>query len=403
MGVPAGNPDSMSRLDRRAVGSWPVLPAEPHEAKGTVGHLESTWATRDEPEGSGGIGSEAVGEPTYQSVFWASYLSIGFFTQLLAILVIVGYLETTHYRVHRSILLGVAGTVVVSSVIGLLTSARIACSRWRSQISTMWCLASIATVGVCAYSDGGINSPLLYLLALPVLYATAALQLPQVRACVVTAVFQPVWLAIINPKVTGPYGALLVLGGVVVGVSVLAISLAGYRSRFQEQQRMMAEELEVRSLTDSLTGCLTSQVFHLGLTDEYKRAIRDHRQLSLLICDVDLLKEYNDAYGHLAGDALLARLSASIRHAVRAGDYVGRVGGDEFGVILPDTNERDAYLTAARIMTRVGRNGSVTSLSIGIAALDASVTCPEDLFCRAERALQEAKSSGRGTLRVSPQ
>jgi diguanylate cyclase (GGDEF)-like protein len=372
---------------------------------------ESRTSAQDEPAryvrglttsdaSTGGL-ADRRGASDYQSTFWASYLAVGFFTQLLAMLVMVGYLQTSHYRIHHSILLWAAGGVSVATGIGLVCARWMAGWRWRSQISTLWCLASIGSLGVYAYLDGGLSSPLLYLLALPILYATVALDVAQVRSCVLAAIFQPVWIGLIDSRPTSSYGALVVLFGEIVGVGALALMLAGYRARLQHQQELVVHQLEIRSVTDGLTGCGTNEAFHDRLDNEFGVATVNRKPLGLLVCDVDTLKIYNDTYGHLAGDQLLIRITSTIKSTVRATDFVGRVGGDEFAVILPDTTEKDAYLVAGRIMAKLAKGaGSSAGLSIGVASLDSTVSSPADLFQRADDALYQAKAAGGGAVRT---
>jgi diguanylate cyclase (GGDEF)-like protein len=151
--------------------------------------------------------------------------------------------------------------------------------------------------------------------------------------------------------------------------------------------------------TDALTGLYNQRTFHETLAREAARAGRYGRKLSLLLLDVDDFKNVNDRIGHLAGDAVLAELAELVREHVRSADVACRIGGDELGVILPESTRADAHGLFARILATLQRRPPAEagglSLSGGIAELR-----PDDdgllLFQRADEALYRAKAGGKG-------
>jgi len=156
-------------------------------------------------------------------------------------------------------------------------------------------------------------------------------------------------------------------------------------------------------MTDSLTGVLNRRYLDRRLSDEVKRAQRGGGQLAVLIVDLDLFKSVNDRYGHLEGDRLLQAVARTIGASVRDIDVVTRFGGEEFAVILPGANERDAYVVAERIRraievmdyTSMTHGYIPITLSGGIAALDSTIHTAAQLIGVADRRLLEAKRTGR--------
>ena len=167
-------------------------------------------------------------------------------------------------------------------------------------------------------------------------------------------------------------------------------------------------ELYHLSTTDALTGIANRRAYDEQMEVEWKRAQRSDKPLSLIVCDIDFFKKFNDRYGHEAGDACLHAVAQIIRQAaLRPGDFAARYGGEEFAVILPDTEAEGALKIAERIRTAVMRQGiphedsevaAVVTLSIGVsstAASGAARLSPAVLFRMADAALYEAKRQGR--------
>ena len=160
-------------------------------------------------------------------------------------------------------------------------------------------------------------------------------------------------------------------------------------------------EISHRAVTDGLTGLYNRRSFDDILNREFQRAERHGREFSLALVDVNDFKQYNDRYGHQAGDAALAALGAAIRKSLRTSDYAARYGGDEMVIILPETGLERAYqLFAKRIQHAMEREfcspaGDRVSLgvTIGIASYPQDGTAARDLVRAADQALLEAKKN----------
>jgi len=176
--------------------------------------------------------------------------------------------------------------------------------------------------------------------------------------------------------------------------------------------RQKAEEGEIYkqlSRIDGLTELYNYTFFQQLLNTEVERAGRYGHQLSLLMIDIDNFKGYNDAFGHPAGDEALRRLSRVMSRAVRGCDFIARYGGDEFVVVLPETDQSEARTIGERLRALVSKTkfgdsregaGSQITVSVGLATYPRDAQTKEDLIKRADQALYQAKSKNRNNLCV---
>jgi diguanylate cyclase (GGDEF)-like protein len=161
----------------------------------------------------------------------------------------------------------------------------------------------------------------------------------------------------------------------------------------------MFEEMEHRARTDFLTGLPNHRSFQATLSTELGRAQRHNHPLSLLIIDLDFLKEVNDKFGHPAGDMVIRAIAETICKGCREFDVAARYGGEEFTVILPETPLEDASLVAERIREMIAEYnfpgvGTITA-SIGVSNFPVNALGKEDLIRVADQALYVAKNNGR--------
>ena len=161
-------------------------------------------------------------------------------------------------------------------------------------------------------------------------------------------------------------------------------------------------EIHVLSITDPLTHCFNRRLFNERIAQEFERAKRYDRPLSLIFCDIDHFKHINDTFGHTTGDDILSQVAGCYRDGLRADiDWVARYGGEEFVIVLPETELESARATAerrraaiaARAFTNAEQTLCVTS-SFGVAQLQADESV-EVFLNRADRAVYRAKAQGR--------
>ncbi|MGF1461215.1 MAG: diguanylate cyclase [Leptolyngbyaceae cyanobacterium] len=178
--------------------------------------------------------------------------------------------------------------------------------------------------------------------------------------------------------------------------------LAAVNKQLSETNR----ELQILTRVDGLTRVANRRYFEEVLASEWNRMAEQKRFLSLLICDIDYFKQYNDSYGHLEGDRCLKKISQILeRSIIRASDLVARYGGEEFVILLPDTEAVGAHAIAKRIHENIlyeslphrgSKVASVISISIGGTYLIPSPDVQrQDFFKAADKALYLAKARGR--------
>ena len=183
----------------------------------------------------------------------------------------------------------------------------------------------------------------------------------------------------------------------------------------QEALRIGSRQLEAKNrrlaglaATDGLTGLYNRRQFFEMLRRECLRGQRHETATSLVVADVDHFKAINDGYGHTLGDEVLVRIANTLKESARATDIVGRYGGDELIILMPDTDDHQAFIGAERIRKKVaqqvvsegGRSRQV-SISLGVGSVNKDeIRTPEDLMRRADEALYAAKTSGRNCTRT---
>ncbi|MFC5430974.1 GGDEF domain-containing protein [Paraburkholderia denitrificans] len=207
----------------------------------------------------------------------------------------------------------------------------------------------------------------------------------------------------------------LMLAGSAALAAVISVSWVRER-RLHRASRDLAEQLQsanaqlaAEARHDALTGALSRRYFLDLLRREIDRAYASGTTLCMAIADLDYFKQINDRFGHAAGDHALRHFVETCRSGLRAEDEVGRLGGEEFGILLPATSLSTGREVVERLRQKVksGARGELPpdanlSVSIGITELAASQDLPERLLSRADLALYVAKAAGRDRCEVMP-
>jgi diguanylate cyclase (GGDEF)-like protein len=181
------------------------------------------------------------------------------------------------------------------------------------------------------------------------------------------------------------------------------VALALERAEWQER----AKEFQLMSITDPLTGLLNRRYLQERLNEEVNRSKRYDHPMSFLMIDIDDFKNYNDLNGHQAGDQALQITAHCLKMALRAADVACRYGGEEFGILLPQTPLNEASVIAERMRQRVAETdyphgqsqpvGGVT-ISIGISTFSNHLDTPDRIIAAADRALYNAKRKGKNRI-----
>ena len=164
-------------------------------------------------------------------------------------------------------------------------------------------------------------------------------------------------------------------------------------------------EVQRLAITDSLTGLYTRRHFAARAENEFQRACRYRHPLSAIMVDIDHFKQVNDTSGHAVGDQVLQQVAGHCCQELRETDVVGRYGGDEIVILLPESDPVAAAQVAERLRQRIARQPMNTTtgpvavtISLGIAALDDENLTLDILLSRADQALYDAKQGGRNRV-----
>ena len=204
--------------------------------------------------------------------------------------------------------------------------------------------------------------------------------------------------------------------GPVSGVLLMA---AGKKDRFPRHCRELIEmiasqvaikldlarahdQINAMAITDTLTGIANRRAFQRGFSAMYERALRRASTFSLVVGDIDLFKRINDSYGHPFGDQVIRAVAEQLNDIVRVGDLAARIGGEEFAILLEDTDKRGALEVAERLRKKVEKlelwlqqKKIQVTISLGVSSFPSDTDNREKLFNFADQALYRAKERGR--------
>lgn len=192
--------------------------------------------------------------------------------------------------------------------------------------------------------------------------------------------------------------------GMFIDAVLLSMALAD-RIKMTQKKKLIAEK---EAKTDILTGLLNRRAYYEISEMEYQKLLRYHRVLSVVMFDVDQFKKVNDTYGHHAGDNVLKHVASIAKETIREYDYAFRMGGDEFLLLLPETNEKQASVLSERLRKKIEKqkimdnkgNAFFVTASFGVVEYTQREISIEVLTRRADEALYQAKKSGRNKVEI---
>lgn len=189
--------------------------------------------------------------------------------------------------------------------------------------------------------------------------------------------------------------------GMLADATLLALALA-YQLRVGQEERLRAERL---AQLDPLTGLNNRRAFYDKTNSLWSHAIRHTHPTSVMLLDIDLFKQVNDAYGHAHGDEVLKATAAILRQSIRLGDILARWGGEEFIVFLPETGRDEAMMLAERLRAAIAamrvpheRGASAVTASFGIAQRAPDHLTLDALIAAADECLYQSKQHGRNRV-----
>ena len=199
---------------------------------------------------------------------------------------------------------------------------------------------------------------------------------------------------------------LMDLAGKIAHIGILVYDVTDVALQKLELQNTR-DELNIRAKTDALTQLYNRGYWEVNLEKEFNRHRRTQQTPCLIVLDIDHFKQVNDTYGHLAGDEIIKALANLLTENLRGTDVIGRLGGEEFGVILIDTKIEQAEMLANRLrgiveeaVTHYSGTDIKITCSFGVTELTAEITNQEQWYGTADAGLYESKNNGRNQVTV---
>ena len=334
-----------------------------------------------------------------ETAFWQGHVQIGALSTAVCAAAGLLYAVATPERPHRLAVM-VVGALALLSAPAILTrpvAARLT-GPGREPWLYAWSASLLLAVTFASVLDGGARSPIAALYAASLVFT--AMGFGRSGAIVMGSAAVAGYLLTCLAGAPGLWNVVLTACALAVVAATCTLTADRLRASLVAQQQL-TEQLRDQASRDGLTGCLNHRAFLERLEEEISRARRTRQPLGFVMLDLDDFKRANDTHGHVAADELLSELGAALRHCVRTCDVVGRIGGDEFAILAPGSDERETLALAERVERELRSVG--TGLEVGVSA-GITVLHDEDdargLRHRADEALYAAKRSRRGTGRV---
>jgi diguanylate cyclase (GGDEF)-like protein len=291
-----------------------------------------------------------------------------------------GYVAATLGQPNRGVIASLFGISAVAALLFVLVPhERVVRGRWREPFFLMWSVINIVLAGAMVSADGGSTSPLSLLFFIPLVFA--ALSYPLVSVVVIGVLDYLAYLAV---GLTGESPDGQYVGFFALCLACTAVMCA-WHARNQDRRR---QELARTSRADPLTDCLNRRGFDERFEAELSRVSRSGQPLGLILFDLDHFKEINDSQGHAAGDELLCWVVTAMQGVVRPVDAVGRIGGDEFAVLLPGAGRQDTATVAYRLRKALAERAPA---SAGLACFPADGADRDELQRHADDELRTGK------------
>jgi len=196
-------------------------------------------------------------------------------------------------------------------------------------------------------------------------------------------------------------------GGISAPQDIRLMTLLANQTAIALENALLYQQLEKEAVTDGLTGVYNYRYLISSLENEVKRARRFKQTFSFVMLDVDNLKMHNDRHGHISGSQVLKEIAGIIKASCREIDFVSKYGGDEFGIVLPQTRLAGASKVTQRVLESVrehhfdGTRAEAITCSAGISSFPRDGATPREIIDAADKALYQAKRSGKNAVVTS--
>ncbi|RPH35237.1 MAG: GGDEF domain-containing protein, partial [Chloroflexi bacterium] len=347
-------------------------------------------------------GTESTGAPTawigpdrYRATIRATW-----WATVVGVLIAVGV--TDEFSATQTAIFALGGLALAAVVV----FHEVIPDRWRTPITSAAEVASaIGLLGGLVLLTGGGASPFAPLLVLPVLGVALGGRPPAGLAAALGASLTLGAVLATDPGLPAAAGELLPAAVVLAVLWLGTVSAVVFAA---QQRRLQAATLQL-SITDVLTGLFNRAQIYVDLDQEVRRSRRSLRPFCLLMVDMDGLKLINDSLGHERGDAAIRGIASVIRRSIRTVDSAYRYAGDEFVVLLPETDFAGAFVVAEKIRqgaeelgATVTRQEAPTTVSIGLVSHPEDGSTDEELMLAVDRAMYGAKAGGKNQVSGYP-
>lgn len=269
-------------------------------------------------------------------------------------------------------------------------------TQWKLALET-W--AIIFFITFCVYQTGNIDSPLIHLYLLVIIFS--ALTLGKIVTLLEFGLIATVYFYFAQPSFL--HDEFSIPDFIEMTMTFAPYLMVAYLTSLLAADLKNAREgLEQLSDTDELTGLKNRRAFNTAIEAEFQKAVRYDRPLSLLMLDADDLKVVNDEFGHAVGDKLIIMIAQVIEESLRKTDLLARFGGDEFIAILTETSSESAVEVAERIRAAVGNTSFSSSgkrvgstISIGVASFSKDFKTSDEIMAQADKMLYKSKHNGK--------
>ncbi|MCU1600975.1 MAG: hypothetical protein JWO22_1684 [Frankiales bacterium] len=332
--------------------------------------------------------------------FWRGHVRLGVASTTVCSLVGLAYSALTWSQPHRLAitLIGLLAVLTSPLMISPPVTQRLT-GPHRERYLYAWSASLLVAVTGSVLLDGGGSSPLALLFTASLVFTASGFG--RTGAMVMGAATAGLYVLTCLYGSPGAWTGVLTVSALFIIAATCSLTAGRLRASLEAQEQL-TEQLRWQACHDGLTGCLNHTAFVAQVEESVARAHRTRTPLGMLMLDLDDFKKANDTFGHVVADELLASLGTALREVVRDEDLVGRVGGDEFAVVVPGADDTETSLLAERLRARVLEVGA--AMGVGVSIGSAGLLSGDDgreLRQRADRSLYEAKRAGHRTIRLT--
>ncbi len=334
----------------------------------------------------------------FGDVFWVRHIRTGAWATGVILLGAIWYVASGDAEVNADRALPIIGITAVMSILAPLAPwPRFINRPWWMFVMYGWSAAQLALVGIAVYLDGGLESPVILAAAITLTSGAMAYPPGAVAALTVATTALPFVVGVASGD---PLGVIVLIATMLGSIGVLAHAVAANHRDAYERLVLLKQRVENLAFEDALTGCHNHRSFHEHLEVMSRQNDRAADKLALALLDLDHFKAVNDVHGHPVGDRVLAAVGETLRSAVRDGDIVARIGGEEFAVLSIVEENDGARQLAERLQTaiRTVDDPLPTTASLGVAVMPDDAVTPDGLIEVADRLLYAAKRAGRDCI-----